>query len=263
MASTFSKSACIAMVATKNLSHAGAQTGTSNTIFLSRFSGINAQLQFQDFIRKEFDTKQLLYIPTAAFCLDKRSSRPIGEQRRRARYDAKQKAQLLAQAFNSEAFSLLELDAAQLKEDDIKKKIESASIVYVDGGNTFYLQRHALTSGFWDHMAPFFHRGGLYIGASAGAIVAGKSIRTAYWKGWDDPLVAGEDFEWNDGTLSGAALRHYSVFPHYCTDQHADLVAQKRGELYHDTQVIPDDVALVHHRGESFVFYSDGRRELL
>ena len=34
------------------------------------------------------------------------------------------------------------------------------------------------------------------MGASAGAIVAGKSIRTAEWKGWDDPTITGEDFEW-------------------------------------------------------------------
>jgi peptidase E len=38
--------------------------------------------------------------------------------------------------------------------------------------------------------------GCLYVGASAGAIVAGRSIETALWKGWDDPSVAGEDFEW-------------------------------------------------------------------
>ena len=34
------------------------------------------------------------------------------------------------------------------------------------------------------------------MGASAGAIVAGKSIETALWKGWDDPGVAGDDFIW-------------------------------------------------------------------
>ena len=38
--------------------------------------------------------------------------------------------------------------------------------------------------------------GGLYVGASAGAIVAGRSIRTAEWKGWDDPSIAGDDYEW-------------------------------------------------------------------
>lgn len=48
-------------------------------------------------------------MPTAAYCLDPKSSRPLGEQRRRARYDAKQKASLLSESFKADKFSLLEL----------------------------------------------------------------------------------------------------------------------------------------------------------
>ena len=32
-----------------------------------------------------------------------------------------------------------------------------------------------------------------YVGVSAGAILAGKSCDTAYWKGWDDPTVVPEE----------------------------------------------------------------------
>ena len=46
------------------------------------------------------------------------------------------------------------------------------------------------------HFSNCFSSGCLYVGASAGAIVAGKSIETALWKGWDDPGVAGDDFIW-------------------------------------------------------------------
>ena len=48
-------------------------------------------------------------MPTASYCLDPKSPRPMGEQRRRARYDAKKKAALLAQSLSAEEFSLLEL----------------------------------------------------------------------------------------------------------------------------------------------------------
>lgn len=48
-------------------------------------------------------------MPTAAYCLDPKSSRPLGEQRRRARYDAKKKAALLSESFKANKFSLLEL----------------------------------------------------------------------------------------------------------------------------------------------------------
>ena len=39
-----------------------------------------------------------------------------------------------------------------------------------------------------------------FFNAQAGAIVAGESIETAYWKGWDDPGAAPEA-EWTADTL--------------------------------------------------------------
>ena len=63
---------------------------------------------FNEQLMKNFCTVQV-YVPTAAYCLDPKSSRPLGEQRRRARYDAKQKAALLSESFNADKFSLLEL----------------------------------------------------------------------------------------------------------------------------------------------------------
>ena len=32
-----------------------------------------------------------------------------------------------------------------------------------------------------------------YVGVSAGAILAGRTCDTAYWKGWDDPTVVPEE----------------------------------------------------------------------
>ena len=37
------------------------------------------------------------------------------------------------------------------------------------------------------------HEGAVYVGQSAGAVVAGATIRTAFWKGWDDPNAAPQD----------------------------------------------------------------------
>ena len=39
--------------------------------------------------------------------------------------------------------------------------------------------------------------GALYVGCSAGAIVAGRSAATALWKGWDDPAAASAT-DWSD-----------------------------------------------------------------
>ena len=241
-----------------------------NSIFLSRFSAIDAFPHFRSLLQTAFGTslKHLVYVPTATYCLDKQSSRPIGEQRRRARYDAKQKAALLSNAFGTKEVTLLELDAVGITEELVATKVATADIVYVDGGNTFYLQRHIIQSHFWQALerSQFHARGGLYMGASAGAIVAGKSIRTAYWKGWDDPAVAGTDFEWTNEALQGRGLSEYSLFMHYQETQHATLVEEKKIELDHPVHVIADDVALVHLASKDekpYFFYSDGRTDPL
>ena len=42
------------------------------------------------------------------------------------------------------------LDSPGISEEIIKEKINGADLIYVDGGNTFYLQRHIIGSSFWD-----------------------------------------------------------------------------------------------------------------
>jgi len=221
-----------------------------NTIFLSSFSSMTSMPYFHEIIKENFDMKHMVYIPTAAYCLDVTSSKPIGEQRRRARYDAKQKAQLLSKAFNIPDFSLLELDSPNLSEEIIIEQMKKASMIYVDGGNTFYLQRHILESSFWKVIDPYLEKGCLYVGASAGAIVACNNIRTALWKGWDDPSVAGKDFEWNDQTLSGRKLQDYSIFMHYNEAEHGELVSIKSNDLNHNVNVLRNNEALMHFNGD-------------
>ena len=37
--------------------------------------------------------------------------------------------------------------------------MKKASVIYVDGGNTFYLQRHIIQSSFWKAVNPFLDKG--------------------------------------------------------------------------------------------------------
>ena len=76
--------------------------------------------------------------------------------------------------------------------------------------------------------------GALYVGQSAGAIVAGANIRTAFWKGWDDPTAGGdlEDArEWSAERLCSMGLvRDRVFFPHYDGGAaHDELIERNRG----------------------------------
>ena len=67
------------------------------------------------------------------------------------------------------------------------------------GGNTFFLWDAMRRSGLDELIKERVAAGVLYVGCSAGSIVAGRSIQTAFWKGWDDPGVA-PDTDWTDSS---------------------------------------------------------------
>jgi peptidase E len=81
----------------------------------------------------------------------------------------------------------------------VSAAVAGADCVYVEGGNTFWLAHHLRRTSFrealMDACSPADGSNGasqgrdpLYVGISAGAIVAGKSIATALWKGYEqDP----------------------------------------------------------------------------
>ena len=107
-------------------------------------------------------------------------------------------------------------------------------IVYVEGGNTFWLQ-HCLEKGNWEEPLKKACLGedatSLYIGKSAGAIIAGTTVETATWKGWDDPSVVPgkesyEDWKSHPG-LSMVGPR--SFFPHMSDDWELLVGGKKSG----------------------------------
>ena len=176
--------------------------------------------------------KKLVYIPTASFAYREDSNRPKGLHRRRSRYEAKQKMKFLSTKLNMDTSQMIELDNPKIKDNFINEALTEATVVYVDGGNTFYLQKCMQDRDFWKTMIPELKSGCIYIGASAGAIVAGKSIHPAYWKGWDDPTVVGDEYIWTKERLQGANLcGDCSLFMHYEEEKHRVLVHERSMEL--------------------------------
>ena len=214
-------------------------------VFLSSFSSVNGD-RFQTLVSGMLakDLTELVYIPTASYVYDPTSPRSKGEQRRRARYDAKQKMSFIATSLGISQATLLELDAAGCTRSSLQDKLGKAKLIYVDGGNTFYLQKHIIATEFWSVAKESLGRGSLYMGSSAGAIVAGSSIKTAFWKGWDDPAAATE-IEWNEDTLMGARLSAFSVFPHYEPSAHDELIKTRQEELDHPVVAIGNHQAVV------------------
>lgn len=73
-------------------------------------------------------------------------------------------------------FIISELDIANSSLKEMQGYLKLADIVYIAGGNTFYLLKQLQETGFGELVKSYAENGGLYAGASAGALVAGLDI---------------------------------------------------------------------------------------
>lgn len=74
------------------------------------------------------------------------------------------------------------LDLRLLKGAKLKKKLEEVDIIYVGGGNVFYLLNMMRKSGFTKILPKLVRQGKGYIGSSAGSYVACPTIEAGTWK---------------------------------------------------------------------------------
>ena len=126
--------------------------------------------------------------------------------------------------------------------EEMEAALAQASCIWVLGGNTFYLWHHMQRSGLDAIVRERVRRGALYVGASAGSIVAGNSISTAFWKGWDDPAAAGPNADWSspERLRALALVPDQSFFPHYA-DAWETLVEKRRDDLDHGLVVLSEE----------------------
>ena len=100
----------------------------------------------------------------------------------------------------------------------------------------------------------------VYIGKSAGAIMAGKYIETATWKGWDDPSVVPGMEEYDDWKeVKGLSLAgQSSFFPHMSPDWEEVVQRKKDGITARDERCDNNsDLLYCLQEGESFCIDGD------
>lgn len=85
-------------------------------------------------------------------------------------------------------FDLTMFELEDKTEIDLARAIKDADIVYLTGGNTFYLLGQMRACNFEKVIREFLARGGLYIGSSASTIAACPDIN--YVRSMDDPSKA-------------------------------------------------------------------------
>lgn len=133
----------------------------------------------------------LVYIPTAADPYDDKWF--IEEDRKRLR---------------RMEIKFQEVDVKNTNAKALRSKFSGAEATFVSGGNSFYLMEKSLESGFDKVIKELVNRGVIYIGASAGAAIAGPSLEPIQ-------LLDEADKAPNLKSFNAFGLVDFVILPHY------------------------------------------------
>lgn len=126
-------------------------------------------------------------------------------------------------ALKQAGFLIEEYSITGKNQDEIKKKLDGAGSIFVSGGNTYYLLYQAQKSGFIHIAKKLVASGLIYMGSSAGSLLAGPNILTSL----DDPKAAPEMAE-----CSGLNLTDVSVRPHWGSEYFSKQYRREINRLY-------------------------------
>lgn len=105
-------------------------------------------------------------------------------------------------------FNIEEVDIEGKNEHELMTLLGLKDIIFVAGGNTYYLLKAMRECNFEKVIRKLLKMGKVYVGSSAGSIVAGRTIRTAGWKHVDKNIVRLKN-------LKGLNLVPFDIFVHY------------------------------------------------
>ncbi|MFH1780930.1 MAG: Type 1 glutamine amidotransferase-like domain-containing protein [Candidatus Nealsonbacteria bacterium] len=144
-------------------------------------------------------------------------------------------------------FEMIEIDLKYETEKSLSGKLANLDVVFVEGGNTFYLMKYIKESGFDKAVKRFLNTGGLYVGVSAGSYVACPDISSALWKqAEDENQVELKDFK-------GLDLVDFYVSSHYILEHEAIINENKDKVSYPIFALTDSQAVLVDDRGIRFI----------
>ena len=161
------------------------------------------------FLDKNTESKKILFIPTAANV-----------------EEYKKYMHLTQKAFEDFGYKVENFDVSIFSEEIAKEKLSEAKIVFISGGNTFYLLQELKRKNLIPYLKERIETGLLYIGESAGSVIAAPDIE--YASVIDDETVATELDDY-----AGLNLVDFYIVPHF---EEEPFVESSRNtvELYKD-----------------------------
>jgi dipeptidase E len=134
-------------------------------------------------------------------------------------------------------FKVIDLSLKGKTQSEIKLTLDQADIIFVGGGNTFYLLDEANKSGFTELVPSYTKKGIIYVGSSAGSYIACPTIEAAGWLHSDKNIVDLKD-------LTAMNLVPYILKVHYSPEK-AESLKQEIKNCRYPVKILTDEQALL------------------
>lgn len=132
-----------------------------------------------------------------------------------------------------------EIDIEGKNEDELRRLLDGKNVIFVEGGNTFYLLKAVRESGFDKVIKELIVKGVIYIGSSAGSYIICPTIEMATWR---KPGEEKDNFGVND--LTAMNLVPFLVKAHYQPEM-KDFLKEKIYQSQYQTKVLMDGQAIL------------------
>lgn len=125
----------------------------------------------------------------------------------------------------------------------LNKELKNADVIFVAGGNTFYLLEKVRESGFDTIVKRLIDKGVIYIGSSAGSVLLCPTI--AVVEGLDDPKEAPQL-----KSYTSLGIVDFLILPHYGDEQYKkkyEVIMKKWKNKGYEMKLLTNRQAIIVH----------------
>jgi len=193
---------------------------------------------FLNFLRKTPGRTNVAFIPAAS---DPEENKSYVERDKKTLQDI--------------GFKIKEIDLKNENKKSLLNKMSECDIIFIEGGNTYYLLDQIRKSGFDKIIGQLLNEGKIYVGVSAGSYIAAPTIEAAGWKHTDPDRNA---VKLKDSTALN--LVPFIVTAHYNREKYRVAVEAGVEKSKYPVVALYDTQA-VQVEGDKYQIVGEGRKE--
>lgn len=152
---------------------------------------------------------------------------------------------------------ITDIDLENETKQTLSQKLQNVDVIFVAGGNTCYLLSKSIESGFKDLVKELVGDGKIYVGSSAGSILAGPSHEPFKE---EELKELGADFKLE--SYDGVGLVDYVVVPHFNQEKYLEesqVILSRYKDMFKMRTLNDNEAIVIDGSREEFVTVNPGK----